>query len=262
MLEVLISATNAFCKYIKVDLHRLPSPDGKRIGTQPIASDENVIAWQVHAVKGYRDREGCTDVIVVEARSRYAILFSNPMFTDLDDFADRFTRRWIRECIHMAIESGATTQAQAQTMYDQFLDMDKAIRFVRNTDLSVNGHVADAEQWLSQSYEHYGLEQLDESEEIGLGMHRINCVHKKARPFPDAKQMERFIPMSRMVDDWLFRFAKGLSEWAYPQTPSGDFPNPFPAAAATATRQERSSALPDNVVSLDEARKRKKVQKA
>ena len=101
MLEILISATNAFCKYMKVDLDRLPSPDGKRIGTQPIASGDNVIAWQVHAVKGYRNREGRTDVIAVEARSRYAILFSNPMFSDIDEFAERFTKRWARECIHM-----------------------------------------------------------------------------------------------------------------------------------------------------------------
>ncbi|MGO0308708.1 hypothetical protein ACTL6P_19295 [Endozoicomonas acroporae] len=262
MLEVLISATNAFCKYMKVDLDRLPSPDGKRIGTQPIASGDNVIAWQVHAIKGYRNREGYTDVIAVEARSRYAILFSNPMFSDLDEFAERFTKRWARECIHMAIESGATTEAQAQTMYDQFLDMEKGIRFVRNTDLSVNGHVADAEQWLSQSYEDYGVEQLDESEEIGLGMHRINCVHKKARAFPGAKPMERFIPMSRMVDDWLFRFARGLSEWAYPETPDGNFPNPFPAVVATVIGQKAPLVLRDNVVSLDEVRKRKTMQKA
>ncbi len=66
--------------------------------------------------------------------------------------------------------------------------------------------------------------------------------------------------MSRMVDDWLFRFARGLSEWTYPQTLNGDFPNPFPAAVATVNGQ--SSAWPDNVVSLDEVRKRKKVQKA
>ncbi|WP_422466715.1 hypothetical protein [Endozoicomonas sp. ALC013] len=83
----------------------------------------------------------------------------------------------------------------------------------------------------------------------------FNCVHKKARAFPGAKRMESFIPMSRMVDDWLFRFARGLSEWAYPQTPDGNFPNPFPAAAATVIGLESSLALPDNVVSLDEVRK-------
>ena len=139
--------------------------------------------------------------------------------------------------------------------------MEKGIRFVRNTDLSVNEHVADAEQWLSEFYEQYGVGQLDESEEIGLRMQRINCVYKKAKPFSSTKQMERFIPMSRMVDDGLFRFARGLSEWAYPQTPDEDFPNPFPAAATTIIEQERSSALPNNLVSLDELRKRKKVQK-
>lgn len=70
--------------------------------------------------------------------------------------------------------------------------------------------------------------------------------------------MESFIPMSRMVDDWLFRFARGLSEWIYPETSAGDFPNPFLFGAATLIGQEASLALPDNVVSLDEVRKRKK----
>ncbi len=92
-----------FASNMKADLDRLPSPDGKRIGTQPIASGDHVIAWQVHAVKGYRNRKEYTDVIAVEARSRYSILFSNPMFSDLNEFAERFTKRWARESIHMAI---------------------------------------------------------------------------------------------------------------------------------------------------------------
>ncbi len=60
---------------------------------------------------------------------------------------------------------------------------------------------------------------------------------------------DQFLDMEKGI-----RFARGLAEWAYPQTPDGDFPNPFPATAATVIGQERSLALPDNVVSLDEVR--------
>ncbi|WP_067586059.1 hypothetical protein [Endozoicomonas ascidiicola] len=262
MLQVIFSATNAFCKYIKEDLARLPSPDGKRIGTQPITTDANTISWQVHAIKGVGRRRNYTDVIAVEARSRYAILFSHPQFSSLEDFVKRFGRRWANEGVDMAVESGATVEEQVQTMFDQFLAIEKEMFFCRNTDLSVNGHVSDADWWLSGSYENYGHNILTEPEETWLGMERINCVHKKAKPFPGAKHQESFIPMSRMVDDWLFRFARGLSQWDYPQTPDGDFPNPFPISTGTdekraVVKKVESYPVPDNVISLDEARKRK-----
>ena len=201
-----------------------------------------------------------TDVIVVEARSRYVLLFSNPGFDSLEAFSDRFRKRWAEECVHMAIESGAVTREEARGMFDQFLDTPMQMLFCRNTDLSINGHVSDAQQWLLQSYEHYGIDVLDNSNEFGLGR-QINQLRKKAKPFPGARRQESFLPMSRMVDDWLYRFARGMSQWSYPDTVDGDFPNPYQFVGQAGKKKVPAisdllkASRPDNVIDLAEARK-------
>lgn len=162
----------------------------------------------------------------------------------------------------MAMESGATTQEHYLQMFHQFDITAKKVEVFRNTDLSVNGHVSDAEQWLIESYPRYDVDILDRGEEIGLGMH-INQFRKKAKPYPGAKRQVSFLPMSRMVDDWLYRFARGLSQWSHPGTKGGDFPNPYAAEVCSAqkqarTRDEGNTTLPDNVISLEQVRRNKK----
>ncbi|MET4693593.1 hypothetical protein V5J35_003677 [Endozoicomonas sp. NE40] len=69
-MDILLSGTNAFCKYLNIDPPRIPSPDGKRIGTQPIQTTQDTMAWQCHAAKRQSSAGEMIDVIVVEARSR------------------------------------------------------------------------------------------------------------------------------------------------------------------------------------------------
>lgn len=38
-------------KWLKLDLPRFPSPDGKRIGTQPLLTNEFQVGWQCHVIK-------------------------------------------------------------------------------------------------------------------------------------------------------------------------------------------------------------------
>lgn len=262
-MDILFSASNAFCKYLKVDLDRLPSPDGKRIGTQPVQTTQECMAWQCHAVKRPSSQGEKIDVIAVEARSRYVMLFSNPQFESLEAFFGLFRKRWAEQSVHMAIESGAVTSEVANNMFEQFKNTPITALFCKNTDLSINGHVSDAQQWLLQSYEHYGVDDLDRAEEFGLGRH-INQFRKKAKPFPGAKRQESFLPMSRMVDDWLYRFAKGLSEWSYPDTEDGHFPNPYRLEShrecglfSPTVDNLLKESIPDNVVDLADARRRK-----
>ena len=265
-MDVLISASNAFCRYLKVELDRLPSPDGKRIGTQPVQTTGDCMAWQCHAVKRKTSRGEMTDFLAVEARSRYVLLFSNPGFQSLKEFFSCFRKRWAEESVHMAIESGAVSKDQANDMFEQFLDTPMRTMFCRNTDLSINGHVGDAQQWLLQSYEHYGIDVLEKDVEFGLGR-QINKLRKKAKPFPGARRQESFLPMSRMVDDWLYRFARGLSKWPYPNTKDGDFPDPYWfedlerngkfAPTVDELMAETVPEVPDNVVNLADARKKR-----
>ncbi|MCW7553912.1 hypothetical protein NX722_15035 [Endozoicomonas gorgoniicola] len=116
-MDVLISASNAFCKYFKVELDRLPSPDGKRVGTQPVQTSRDCVAWQCHAVKRKTSLGERTDVLAVEARSRYVLLFSNPGFESLKDFTRSFRKRWAEESVHMAIESGAISRRPTPSLF-------------------------------------------------------------------------------------------------------------------------------------------------
>ena len=73
--------------------------------------------------------------------------------------------------------------------------------------------------------------------------------------------------MSRMVDDWLYRFARGLSKWPYPNTKDGDFPDPYWfedlerngkfAPTVDELMAETVPEVPDNVVNLADARKKR-----
>lgn len=115
-MDVVFSCTNAFCKYLNIDPPGIPSPDGKRIGIQPIQTTQDSIAWQCHAIKPNTPTKKMIDVIVVEACSRYAILFSNPEFQSIHEFIPKFRNRWPEESVHMAMGSGATTQKHYQAM--------------------------------------------------------------------------------------------------------------------------------------------------
>lgn len=53
IFTVIISVTNAFSKWLKLDLPRFPSPDGKRIETQLLLTNEFQVGWQCHVIKNF-----------------------------------------------------------------------------------------------------------------------------------------------------------------------------------------------------------------
>ncbi|MFT4927373.1 MAG: hypothetical protein ACI8WB_003480 [Phenylobacterium sp.] len=58
-MRIIFSACKTFTKWMKIDLPRIESPDGKRIGCQPLISDENTLSWQFNAINlaPYRQAE-------------------------------------------------------------------------------------------------------------------------------------------------------------------------------------------------------------
>ena len=71
----------------------------------------------------------------------------------------------------------------------------------------------------------------------------------------------RFYPDMRILNDGLFRFARGLADMSYPDTPAGDFPNPHQPVIApdnVASVQTKSAPIPNNVVNLHDYHKRER----
>lgn len=225
LVHIIISASNEFIKWLGLDLERIPSIDSKCIGTQAIISNENTLSWQCQALRSH-SRSKVATVIAVEATSRYCIIFPNLPAMSMAQFEQELTRRWLKEVLAMATDSGAILPENVSGMKNQFNNTSMTFSWFKNTDLSVNGHVSDTEQWIKHSNDTQRTGQLDEIKAFELGFH-INSMKKKVKISKHKQLHERFVPVARLLDDALFRFAQGLSYDEYPNVDAGNFPNPY-----------------------------------
>ncbi|MFP2767809.1 hypothetical protein [Oceanisphaera sp. KMM 10153] len=223
-MNIIISASNALSKWMQLTLPRLPSPDGKRIGTQPLTTGFAQIAWQCH-LQEHGGKAGLRyhTAIAVEAYSRYAILLPFAQPPTQVELEKALLERWGNEALQLALDSGAINDDELPLMVDCFASQTCHTRWFNNNDLSINGHVADAGQWLKQTLTHEGMDYLDDNHCYGLGMH-INQLYKTV----GGQRAKAFRPVVRLLDDALFRFGAGLAASSYPDTRVGDFPCPYP----------------------------------
>lgn len=240
-MDIIISSSNALSKWMQLTLPRLPSPDGKRIGIQPLVTGFTQVAWQCHLLEhGSKQRVRYHTVIAVEAYSRYAILLPFTQPPTQPGLENVLLERWGNEALQLALDSGAINDDELPLMADCFANQSCHIRWFNNNDLSINGHIADAGQWLKQTLLHEGMDYLDDNHCYGLGMH-INQLHKTA----GGQRGKAFRPVIRLLDDALFRFGTGLAATSYPDTRVGNFPCPYPDKPAH-----------NNVVQLAQYRRR------
>lgn len=249
-MKIQISASNALCKWMKLDLARITSVDGKKIGTQTITTDAETLAWQCHVIKNNTQFHYGT-VIAVEARSRYVMIFPNLAPPTQAEFEAIFSERLFIEMINLMLQSGAIEEPVADIAASQFAEESMVFSWFKNTDLSVSGHVSDTESWIRQNCKDNDVTAFNDDEAYGLSMH-INEMRKR---IAREGRNKRFIPVARMVDDALFRFAKGLARDSYPDTPNGHFPSPYPKL--TEDSKQEPKMIPDNVVCLTSFRKQK-----
>lgn len=249
-MRLLISAANALVKWMRLELPRIPSTDGKRIGIQPLKSDEQMLAWQCQVLRAHSRAQRAV-VIAVEERSRYTILMSFDEPPSKVEFENELRRCWANAFLHYSLDSGAIDEEAVQELLYQFSAMPVEYLWYRNTDLSVNGHVTDAEQWVKQAYDEYRIDHLDENDVMSLESH-INQFAKRVKV--NGKRSEAFYPVTRLVDDGLFRFAQGMNRYQHPHHPEGDFPSPYLEQEEGASS---SFATRDNVVLLAEYRHKK-----
>lgn len=249
-MQLLLSVSNALTKWMKLELPRLPSRDGKRVGVQPLNSNEHSLAWQCHVTRAHiRAQKGI--VIAVEQRSRYTILMSFNQPPTKSELERELKRCWTNAFIHYALDSGAISEESIAELLYRISHSPMEFLWYRNTDLSVNGHVSDAEQWVKQSREEYRINHLTEADVINLEAH-INQFAKRVKV--GGKRGAPFYPVTHLVDDGLFRFAQGVCRFDNADRPAGDFPSPY--------RDQDEKVSPaftarDNVVVLSNYRKKK-----
>ena len=239
---IIFSASNALCKWLKLDLQRLPQPDGKQVGVATLVSDRNTISWQVHVIYTDSWRQKTT-VIAVEANSRFTLLLPFDTQLSQEGLEKAILEQWANELVSLMVKQGEISRKDTARVFTRFYQQTQNVEWYRNTDLSVNGHVIDAEQWVKDTLNGRGLDALDEEMALSLSWH-INSMQKSAKGKNANKR--RFYPVPLFVEDGLYRYARTLFE-------QDRFSYMF--------EQEEKVALPrqsGDVISLQEYRQRNK----
>ncbi len=202
MYTVIMSATNAFSKWLKLELPRIPSPDGKRIGTQPLLTNKLQVSWQCHVIQNFY-KHGEYTVIAIEANSRYCILMPFVTAPTLEEFERVFFASWHGHFVNYYTQQCNLNQHNIDSLIHSIMNLNPTIDWVRNTDMSINGHASDTEQWVKQMLADYDLQYLNEEDATGLA-HHINSLQKRAKKGQSSSK--KFIPIDRFIDDGMSRF--------------------------------------------------------
>ncbi len=272
-MEIIISANNAFCKWLKLDLPRVTSKQGKGVGIQPLITNAIRLSFQVHSIQTDANDYGCRDLIVVEAYSRYTMILSNMKPMDQCDFEGGLILRWGNELIHYMLEDKAIQESEVQSVVDSIQGQDYKFHWIQNTDASVNGHLTDAQLWLEENYRTYGYEPMDFEECFSLA-HHINQFRKKRKISTKPLRYERFYPIERFIADGLFRFSNKDNKDLYPKEAFNKFPQPYKLAPSKAemlalkdkvektktTIKKEKTAIKDNIYSMAEIRVKKLIK--
>lgn len=115
---------------------------GKQAGVNKLSSDAATMSWQVHLIENrYRSLE--KTLIVCEANSRFTYFIPlNRMIFTPDELAKLLKIEWQFAFVEALGLSCLVSRYDIATILSD--DIEFAPHWINNTDLSVNGHVADA----------------------------------------------------------------------------------------------------------------------
>ncbi|CAH1548970.1 amino acid adenylation [Vibrio rotiferianus] len=215
-MHLQLSATNALNKWLKADFPRLPVEAGKQAGVNKLISDATTMSWQVHLIENrYQSSE--KTLIVCEANSRftYFIPLNRMLFTP-DELAERLKMEWQFAFVEALELSCLVSRYDIATILSQLDDIEFTPHWIKNTDLSVNGHIADASQWVTQTLEDRNLERLSQP----LAFEISSYINAQTKSIKVNNKKQRFTPIERLIE-----YVQQITETT---PPSNDMSNVVP----------------------------------
>lgn len=191
-MKLQLCATNFLTKWLKADLPRLPVEPGKQVGVNTVTSDSVHMCWQVHIVdNSYGSRH--KTLIAVEANSRFTVFIPVVLKLSVEELSARLKMEW--QCV--LAENLRVLQYMPRSDIASLLDILSQLNFdvtwVKNTDLSINGHISDAGVWVTQTLEQSRREQL--SPEVALEL----AIYLNSQPKRINKGKDKVIPVESLL---------------------------------------------------------------
>jgi|TARA_B110000211_G_scaffold74363_1_gene86675 hypothetical protein len=191
-----LNASNALNKYLKVDLPRLPHEPGKQAGVNTLISDQNYFNWQLQIIdNSYKSRE--KTIIVCEANSRFTFFIPVSLKLSQEELTQRLQYEWQLIMAETLEVYQLIPRSDIAVLLSELSKTEFTPHWVKNTDLSINGHISDAALWVTQTLQEEGLYELSKDLAIELAIY-LNTQPKRITNKTTGRK-EKFIPIERLL---------------------------------------------------------------
>lgn len=191
-----LNASNALNKYLKADLPRLPHEPDKQAGVNTLISDSNVFNWQLQIIdNSYKSRK--KTIIVCEANSRFTFFIPVSLKLSQAELTQCLQYEWQLMMAETLEVYQLIPRSDIAVLLSELSKIEFTLHWVKNTDLSINGHISDAALWVTQTLQEEGLYELPKEFAIELAIY-LNTQPKRITNKTTGRK-EKFIPIERLL---------------------------------------------------------------
>lgn len=176
-MKLQLCASNALNKYLKADLPRLPHEPGKQAGVNTPISDNNFFNWQLQIIdNSYKSRE--KTIIACEANSRFTFFIPVNLKLSQEELTERLQYEWQLILAQTLEVYKLIPRSDIAVLLSELFKIEFTPHWVKNTDLSISGHISDAALWVTQTLKDERLYDLPKELAIELAVY-LNTQPKR-----------------------------------------------------------------------------------
>lgn len=195
-ISLLFGASNSLAKWLKSELPRLPKREGKQAGVNTLKSDSTTMCWQAHIIDNqYKSYE--KTIIVCEANSRFIFFIPATSRLTLDELTELLTMEWQAMLAETLESCQLIPRSEIAMLLSDLSDVAFQAEWVKNTDLSINGHITDAGLWIEQIVREKGVSKLSVQQVTELAIYLNTSVKRITNK--ETKRKEKVIPVEKLL---------------------------------------------------------------
>lgn len=195
-MKLQLSSTNSLNKWLKAELQRFPTLQGKQAGVNTLKSDSTTMCWQAHIIDNqYKSYE--KTIIACEANSRFIFFIPVTARLTLDELTKLLTMEWQAMLAETLENYQLIPRSEIAMLLSELSDTAFQIEWVKNTDLSINGHISDAGLWVEQILREQTASELSAQQATELAVYLNTSVKRITNK--ETKRKEKVVPVEALL---------------------------------------------------------------
>lgn len=174
----------------------MPTLAGKQAGVNTLKSDSTTMCWQAHIIDNqYKSYE--KTIIVCEANSRFIFFIPVTARLTLDELKKLLIMEWQAMLAETLESYQLIPRSEIAMLLSELSDLTFNVKWVKNTDLSINGHISDAGLWVEQVLREQGVSELSAQQATELAIYLNTSVKRITNK--ETKRKEKMIPVEKLL---------------------------------------------------------------